>query len=275
MYASEHLPAIKFNGVYRVLACVFSTEESTKDFPLFSSRMGLAPSEWREIDLSWYKNQIWDQQATSSCVGQGATAGMQLCWMQSGRSRQEFNPYFVYGFINNGRDAGAMISDALKSLMSNGTCLKNDLKPGMMFKHQFPQSAIQNAKRFRLMQAFKCNTFEDICSAITLGFVCPLGILVDHNFPNVDSQGVSPIPRGRGAGGHCILGVGLKKSHRYGWMIKTQNSWGGRFGINGHSYIHKGHFQFMHPDAFAIQSIMDDPADNTPADEVPVVVVNP
>ena len=195
---------------------------------------------------------------------------MQMCYMQSGRPLVPFNPYFTYGMVNDGQDAGAMISDCLRSLMNDGACPYNDLHRGMMFKNQFPQKAFIDAKRFRLQQAYKCSSFEAICSAISLGFVCPLGIYVGQNFSQLDSEGVAATPSRMDGGGHAILGMGLKKSNRYGWLIKIQNSWGD-FGMNGFAYIHKGHFQKMNPDAFAIQTIMDDPQDNTPTDEVPVV----
>lgn len=251
------LPAIKFDGVYRVLACRFSTPESLEGFPLFRSLMGALPqSRWKEIDLSHFKNPIWDQGTTSACVGMATTAGMQVGRMQSGRSFLEFNPYFVYGLINGGRDNGAMISDGLRALREFGTCVKNALPRGMMYKRQFPQTAFANAKQNRLGQVLRCGNFNEICSAITLGFVCPLGIMVDGNFPRINSEGVSPVASGRGGGGHAILGVGLKKSRRYGWLIKIQNSWGRSFGIKGYSYIHKGHFRFFGPDAFAVQSLV-------------------
>ena len=32
--------------------------------------------------------------------------------------------------------------------------------------------------------------------------------------------------------------------------------------MNGFSYIHKGHFQIMQPDAFAVQSVIDAVQDN-------------
>lgn len=202
----SELPAIKVDGVYRVLACIPSSEESKSFFPRFSSR-SVAPmdsSQWREIDLEWYGDPIKDQRSTSSCVSQGCTSGMEYNWMQSGRPLIEFNPYFVYGLINGGRDAGAMISDGLKALMQYGICLKNDLPPGAMFQNQFPQKAFNNAKRFKLTQAYRCDTFEEICSAITLGFVCPLGILVGSNFGYLDNDGVAPLPNG-GGGGHCVM----------------------------------------------------------------------
>jgi hypothetical protein len=221
------LPAIKFDGIYRVLACIPSTPESYESIPVFGSKFAAAldPSSWQEIDLSWHNPPILDQGSTSSCTAHAACSGMEVCYLQSGRKLVEFNPYFVYGLINGGRDAGSMISDAMKALIQNGICLKEDLPSGVMYQRQFPQQAFENAKRFRLENAFRCPTFNDICSAISLGFICPLGILVGSNFPNVDSEGIAPLPRG-GGGGHAILGLGLKKSQRYGWLIKIQNSWG-------------------------------------------------
>jgi hypothetical protein len=226
-YSINDFPSVKFDGAYRVLACIPSSEGSSAKFPKFANKSfsAIDPSQWQEIDYEWYKNPILDQGMTSSCTGHGCCAGMQLSYMQSGRTLQEFNPYFIYGLVNGGRDAGAMISDCLTALMQYGVCPKNDLQQNMMFKEQFPQQAFDDAKRFKLTEAYKCDTFEEICAAITLGFVCPLGIMVGDNFPNLDSQGVAPLPAG-GGGGHCILGMGIKKSSRYGWLIKVQNSWG-------------------------------------------------
>ncbi len=267
----SNLPSVYFDGLYRVCGCISETVVSASRFPKFGNNFAakLDPSLWQETDLQWYGLPILDQGMTSSCVGHGTCSGMEMCILQSGRKLVEFTPYFVYGLINGGRDAGGMISDALTALKQAGIALKGDLPPGVMFKNQFPQQAYENAMRFRLVEAYHCPTFEDICSAISLGFVCPLGIFVGDNFSQLGSDGVAPLPAG-GGGGHCILGMGLKKSARYGWLIKIQNSWGQRFGMNGYAYIHKGHFQRMQPDAFAIQAVMDDPKD-TSETNVPVV----
>lgn len=266
------LPAIQFDGLYRVLGCLPETNESRSRFPVFGSQMAapLDPSQWQEIDLEWYAAPTLDQKMTSACVSFCCTSGMHMAYLQSGRPLVEFHPFFVYGLINGGRDAGAMISDGLMALKNYGICQKDEMPPNVMFQQQFPKQAFENAKRFRLGQAYQCPTFESICSAISLGFMCPLGIFVGNNFSQVDAQGVAPLPAGNGGGGHCILGMGLKKSTRFGWLIKIKNSWGSKYGINGYAYIHKGHFQRMQPDAFAIQSVIDDPQDNTPVDEVPV-----
>lgn len=268
------LPSVKFDGIWRVLGMIPSTLESKKNFPLFSSMMSpnnLNPSLWQETDFEWYKLNVWNQHMTSSCVAQSTTMGFQYCVKQLGKDFFELNPYFAYAFINNDKDRGAMITDAMRALQRFGCCLKEDLPLKVTFRRQLPAKAIENAKRFKLLKAYLCNNFEQICSAITLGFVVPLGIWVDNNFAKLDKEGISGTPVGRSGGGHAILGMGLKKSKRYGWVIKIQNSWGERFGMKGFSYIHKGHFERMHPDAFAIQSVNDDPLDATPENEVPIV----
>lgn len=264
-YSISNLPSVKFDGVYRVLACLPETPDSLLGFPRFGTEMHhkLTAAQLQEIDLEWYNAPILDQGMTSSCVGHGTCSGMEICYMQSGRTLVPFSPFFIYGLVNGGRDAGAQISDALRALMQYGVCRNSDIPAGAMFQNQFPTTAFEVAKGFKLIQAYHCQTFEDICAAISLGFVCPLGLYVGQNFPNLDSEGVAPLPAG-GGGGHCVLGMGLKKSAKYGWLIKIQNSWGSRFGKNGHCYLQKGHFNMMNPDAFAVQSIIDSPQDGPP-----------
>ena len=267
----SNLPSVYFDGYYRVLGCIKSTPESIAKFPVFGvhNMVGLDPSLWQEIDLSWNKPTILNQKQTSSCVGHGAVSAMEVCWLQSGRPLKNFSPFFTYGLINGGRDAGAQISDSMTALMSYGAC-PIELNPNLrMFKNQFSQNMYDAAKRFKLIKAYHCPNWESICSAISLGFVCPLGIQVGDNFGQLDSEGVAPLP-GWGGGGHCILGVGLKKSSRYGWLIKIQNSWGLNWGLGGYAYLRKEHID-NYPDAFAVQSVMDDPQDTNSPTNIPVV----
>jgi hypothetical protein len=268
---SNNLPAVLHDGVWRVLGCIPSSEESASAFPWFSENFrSAAPEPLKPIDLGFYKNTIYDQSNTSSCAGHSAASSMGLGFLQSGRPKTDFSPFFVYGLVNGGRDNGAMISDCLKVLMQYGVCKRSTVPSGVMYKNQFTQNMFDEAKRFKLTKAFRCATFEDICAAINLGFPTPLGIYVGNNFANLDSEGVAPLPN-FGGGGHAILGCGLKYSDKYGWCIKIQNSWGSNFGMKGFAYIHKGHFSRMNPDAFAVQVILDqDPLDDTPEDEIPV-----
>jgi len=253
------LPAIEFNGTYYVLGCIKST--NYYGFGNFADvHPVLSASQWQEIDLEHYNLPILNQQSTSSCVGHASCSAMEMAWVQSGRKLREFSPYFIYGQINGGRDQGAMISDALQSLKEIGVCLKNEVPQGAMFKYQFPKSAYENAKNYKIFDAFQCGTFDEVCSAISLGFPVVLGIMVGNNFPRLDSEGVAPLPAG-GGGGHALLGMALKRSQRYGWLVKVQNSWSASYGVNGHCYLRREHFDNQ-IDSFAIQvTTGEDPTD--------------
>ena len=266
---ASNFPAVFFDGMWRVLAYVPS--DNNHAFPKFSS-MPQAQSnfELRETDLSWQSNRIMDQGSTSSCVGHGAVAGMEISWKQGGNEAKKFSPFFTYALINGGSDNGAMVSDALKALQKYGACPIEVMPKGIMYERQLPKVTYEDAKRFRISQAYQCDSYDEVCQAINLGFPVPLGIYVGDNFSDVDSEGISPLPRG-GGGGHCILGCGLKKSNKYGMVIKIQNSWGSNFGVNGYSYIRKEHFKGMSPDAFAMQATFDDPKDSNVQDDVPVL----
>lgn len=266
---SEH-PAIYYDGFYRVLSCIPSSEESASKFSTFQSAFrNISAADFQEIDLSYLKPPIKDQKATSACVGFSTSSGMDSVWMQMGRELELcFSPFFTYGIINGNRDAGAMISDALRSLMENGICRVGDLPAGAMFQRQFPQSAFEIAKKYKLKEAFRCQSFEDICAAISLGFFVAFGIMVGSNFPALDRESVAPLPNGRG-GGHALLGVGLKRSERYGMVIKTQNSWSGNFGLGGYCYLRKEHFSQINPDAFAYR-YMNDPEGSE--SDIPVAI---
>lgn len=254
-------PALKFGGEWRVLnGCFKETEETKAQFPSFEETFRgvtpLDPSQWQEIDLS-RGLPILNQGSTNACVGFSATSAMQLAWVQSGRSLIDFQPFFVYALINGGRDAGAYISNALKVLMQHGVCEKSVLPSNrVLYTNGLTKAAYDNAAKYKLIKAFRCDNFNQICSAITMGFPVVYGIDVGGNFDNLDSEGVAPLPN-YVRGGHALCGVGLKKSSRYGWIVKTQNSWNG-WGINnsGFCYLQKGALD-RNPDAFALQVVSE------------------
>lgn len=270
-HSISDLPSVEFDGIYRVLGCLPSFDNQ---FPMFGwSNTVLDESQWQEMDFGHYNPPVKNQGQYSSCVGFSSSTCMEVAWMQSGRPFAGFSPWFIYGTINGGRDAGARISDALLSLKSKGVCPDGGVEPGTIQQNKFPSVAYDDARRFRIFEAYQCGSFEEVCSAITLGFPVALGVKVGTNFAGLDEEGVAPLPKGFG-GGHAIAGIGLKRSSKYGWVVKIQNSWGRNFGLGGCCYLRKEHFSAMHPDAFAIQAIFDDPLDDTPEDEVPVFDVN-
>lgn len=260
--------AIKVDGLWRGLGCQQLMKASS--YPSFFESFESAQSQpISEIDLSEFANRIMDQGQTSSCVGQASAAAMEIAWRQAGNNPLEFSPWFVYSQINNNRDNGANIGDALEVMQDSGIAPRSTIPTVTLWKKNIPQIAYTEATRYKVFKAFDCNGYEEVLAAINLGFPVVLGIYVPSSFSNVNSEGVPPVT-GWGGGGHAMCGVGIKKSSKYGWMIKTQNSWGTRFGMNGYCNLIKQHFGSNGYGCFAVQALKDDPKDDT--NDVPVVV---
>ena len=262
-------PSIYFDGYYRVLSYKPSPQN---DLPLFGdSFMGAAPLPLRDIDLSWESHRILNQKNTSSCVAHATTTGMEILYKQRQNVEKNFNPFFMYALINGGADDGAYISDAMDAAMKYGICeIGSFPSDKVYYKNSLTKTAYDNAARFKLDQAYRCTSFDQICQAINLGFVVNIGIYVGNNFANVDSEGIAPLLR-TSVGGHSMLACGLKYHSKYGWLVKVQNSWGVNFGINGYCYLRKEAFGGRDLDCFAFQGVLDDPKDPNTADDVPVV----
>lgn len=254
------LPSVYFDGCYRVLGCLPSDKTMFAKF--FQVQSILPSSQWQEIDLQFYNIPVLDQNASSSCVGHAGAVITEYVRAQAGLPFTQLSPWFLYSQIDGGRDAGASISTALQSLQTVGISPDTDVPHGTILKQQITQQAYVDAKNYMAVNAYHCETFEEICTSITLGWPVSIGLYVGNNFSQVDSEGVAPLPNG-GGGGHNVVGMGLKKSSRYGWLVKIQNSWGVRFAKQGFAYLQKASLQYMNPDAFTLQSVLSN-SDNPP-----------
>jgi hypothetical protein len=257
----NQLPYVIHNGVRRVLACLPPVAKC--GLPKFSDKnAGLTKAQWQEIDLSHFVFSIFDQGQTSSCVGQGTTKGIEVCINQTQSEKIGLNPYFTYGLVNGGHDKGAVISQALQALKKYGTCSQDAAPMHLLFPNQLSQVEYANAIKHKIVEAYQCVTFDDICAALSKGFPVPFGIYVGNNFDQVDRDLICPLPDG-GGGGHCMLALGLKNHPRWGWIIKLVNSWGITFGDKGFAYIRQAHFD-RRVDAFAIEAITPDSNNEPP-----------
>lgn len=247
-------------GQMRVLARLPPYPRSP--FASIGRRVALkAPSEWQETEVSsWRRPHLTNQGQQSSCTGHGTETAFEAAWTQAGRRDPPapFSPTYIYGWVNGGRDQGAVISDCATALKLHGICTEAEVPEGMIFAAQFPHRADEVAAHYKPLLVMRCQTYDDICGALAENFPVVLGILVGRNFSQLDGRGVCPLPD-MVLGGHALAGLELKRHPNYGWVVGVQNSWG-NWGISGtgRAYLRREHFETP-TDAFAIVAVADDP----------------
>lgn len=243
-------------GAYRALGL----QPAKPDFgglPRFSASHKVIPrGQWKPISFAGYDVPIMDQGRHGSCVGHGAAGAFWKSWLISGATPHEFSPCFVYGLGNGGRDAGMVISDALDILTNTGICLASEVPEGMIWKQQFPASAMTTARRFRVAKAYHAGSFDEIATGLQMGFIPVYGIYVGNDFGSLDREGVAPAYRW--TANHCMYGDELVKLPSGRWAIRDNNSWTERFGNGGRCYLTEQHFG-RDCDAFLIQAVCEDP----------------
>lgn len=264
IHPESGLPMIEQAGEFRVLGLL--PPHKLCALPDWgASRPVLPAGQWQEIDLDGtYGLRVLDQRKQNSCVGHAVCSGMEEAWQSTGQPFQAFSPTFIYGLINGGKDQGAVISDALVAVKTYGICLENEVPHELIYRQQFPASAFATAKRFKLAEAFKCFSYEEICTALSLGRSVVVGVYVGRNFGDLDDEDTVPARPDVVIGGHAILLTGMKNTRKYGLIPRGHNSWSERWGRKGKFNLPKTYIDAMpYIDAFALEIVYDDPQDSS------------
>jgi hypothetical protein len=253
-------------GVPRVLAAL--PPYPWQPIPrLMETRAPLPRSEWREVDLTFPGIPILDQGRRNSCTGHMAATGMTVAWYLKTGELVRFAPTFTYAINAGGRDAGAVVSDIVTTLTTRGCCLESEYPEGAIDVRSIPPSAYQTAARYKLSRWHHTGSWDELCTALSLGWVCGGGFLLGNNFMQPGRDGIAPVPD-RVVGGHAIALVGLV--NRGGrWLVRFQNSWSASWGLQGYGYLTEEFFNYTRdvsarqwnaaPDVFTAEHVSDDP----------------
>lgn len=263
MADSNGLPTILTDrdGTPRVLGCL-PPRDDFGGLPRFGAANGLiARDRWSDMDLSPFLHPVWNQGGHGSCVGHGSATAFHVAFAIAGGTipPSGFSPTSLYALINGGRDRGAIVSDAMTALMRHGLCLMSEVPESVIYERQIPEAAKATRKRFRVHDAYHCETFDAIGSALQLGFPVSFGIMLPGRFNNLDVEGVCGLGGGR-LGGHCMAAYGTKRLADGRWAVRVRNSWGTRWGRGGDCLLVEEHFG-RDCDAFAIRADLSDPMD--------------
>lgn len=255
------LTSHQIDGIDRAMGCL-PPKADFGGLPRFASANPVLPrSGWRDVDLSPLGVPELDQGQHGSCVGHGSTSAFWFAYLIAGGTVPDggFSPTSLYAQINGGRDAGAVVSDAMDALIRVGVGLMADVPESVIYDRQIPASAKAKYARFRVQDAYHCGSFDEIGSALQLGFPVSFGITLPGGFNNLDAEGVAGFGFGV-LGGHCMCAYGTTRLKSGEWAIRVRNSWGTRWGRSGNCLLVERHFG-RDCDAFAIKAANSDPND--------------
>jgi hypothetical protein len=214
------------------------------------------------------KDFITSQRNSSGCVGwSDELATRRLAYALGMRNRDgsplKFSGAFRYAHINGNRDAGAMIGDSMRSAERDGICLQSEFDYPNIYVRQIPATAFETAKRFKLVNSFRIDSYDELLTAIEIDKFPIFPVHVGSGFGSVDSDGVSGVARGWG--NHSVGADGSKFSARWGWIVDMQNSWGASWGVDGRTFLSEKHFNALGDfDAWVHVDFLGDPLDQNP-----------
>lgn len=206
---------------------------------LASKGLGVIPeSEWKDKHYEHFDDPKWNlnQGRFSSCVGASSASAVMKLRYSLGKEFERLSGPYVYAHINGGRDAGAMITDAMRTIEKDGICLESEMNYPNIFANQISQKAKESGAKRQGIKAFVIASRDEFYSAIQRGFFPVFGVNVDSRFEVFDGNGVS------GAGGgrenHAVHAAGMKKI-RGRWCAYMPNTWDPKWGPfgNGACYI--------------------------------------
>lgn len=195
------------------------------------------------VDLRSYFCPVFDQGTLGSCTANSLSA---LCAYATANAIIGSRLFIYYNerVIENsvGQDAGALISDGVKSVETTGVCLETDWPYDISkFTERPPEICYENAAKnngFKFMNIVS-DSLSEMKSALAAGYPFSLGVAIYQSFESsaVATSGMVPMPNTRHEqmlGGHAMAVVGYDDSKS---CFLVRNSWGAGWGIGGHCWM--------------------------------------
>lgn len=253
------------NGVERFLGHFPSDRALVSAIPTWKEAGNelIPESEWEEFD-EWPEGvKIKDQNGKGACNGHAAALTLELERYAAGETHVPLSAWFVYAILCGGVDRGSNIMDALTLLSAQGTCPETLVKYATINPQSLSAEAHQSAANYKIELGTRCQTYQEIGTAIQRRRPLNASICVGNRFNSLDADGVPGWSEGMG--NHAItLAFGMKKSARWGWLVKMANSWSTQWGLNGFCWLpltrlpESGYFE-----CYEVRAVTDTPGDAT------------
>lgn len=184
-------------------------------------------TEWKPVNLATFLPPVYDQDGIGQCASSSACTVFECGRAQAGLPYVHVSAGDLYSRVNGGRDQGSMPEDNLNELITNGVDLAANTPYVWNGRQARDAATIARRKPNRIVEAYLCDSFDAMGSALQQGFIIQEAIQW-YDTDSVDAEGWLP-SSGRGGGGHALCGFGL--AQRGGtWGIMTRNSWSASWG---------------------------------------------
>lgn len=223
----------------------------------------IARSQWpqfcRTLDDN-YLPPVHDQDGIGMCNCSATVAAMERQRLMQGLPLISLSGGDLYLRISGGVDRGSMLEDGIAEAMKNGVA-SVQVCPYLDWRRE-ASGASQDRKRFKVLEAFLCPTFDHCFSAVCCGFSLISGIMWYSNY-RPDSDGWLPSRGAGGGGGHAVMGYSpMMRGGKFG--IAHENSWGASWGINGRCVFPEEAYRGPVGGWWAVRSMTDEGAGELP-----------
>jgi hypothetical protein len=267
---------------------IFSTPEQLQGIPLAHSPYS-GTNLSSSVDLSEKLPTPGNQGKQNSCVG-WATGYALKAYQEKLETNTllYFSPSFIYNQINNGRDGGSSMVDALNVLSQQGICTYNEM-PYNENDYLTKPTDLQRSKaqkyKIDFWRRVNVTDLKEVKAQINAGFPVVIAVHVDEGFLKIkayDNNSIWKKQIGNKLGGHAMLIVGYDDNNN---AFKIINSWGTEWGSNGYCWIDYNYFPSVAREAFVAKDAInthdkDDPLPYKPVkpftiDTLPVAPAAP
>jgi C1A family cysteine protease len=205
-----------------------------------------------EYSLAQYIGKIRNQESTSSCVGHGLWASVQIREKILGMNSGESSPLGFYALARTLgkatkeeklRDDGSYPRLAMKAIRDWGIPLESKwpFDPSKV-NEELPWDVLQQASGTKVSAWYRIDGIGQgrvlsLMQAISKGYPVVFGTEVDGVYEDWNGQGVIGPRVGRSLGGHCTCIVGYRTERDGTVSFQFQNSWGKGWGQSGLGWL--------------------------------------
>lgn len=186
---------------------------------------------------------VYDQGQLGSCTAFAMGKGLrETLTNMSGSAAKPVSALYLYykerqlrGSVND--DSGAMMSDGVNVLKTNGDCLDGTMPYDIAkFKVKPSAAAEKEAANLKIDSYTLLNGLDGLKAELAAGHPAVFGFTVYQSFMKIDSTGKMPMPAANESvlGGHAVFIVGYDDAKQ---VLIIRNSWSTTWGDKGYFYM--------------------------------------